>query len=80
MTLFDVLQLRSEWEDIVKSYKFVPADGTIDNLTKFVATGHRGNRFREGFDRAMEIAINILEYYNEKSHLSGVYGKTLEPV
>ena len=63
VNLFEYLNLRSEWENIVRSYKFVPKDGTIDNLKNFKENGHKGNRFRQDFDRAMEIANEILRNF-----------------
>ena len=63
VNLFEYLNLRSEWENIVRSYKFVPKDGTIDNLKNFKENGHKGNRFRQDFDRAMEITNEILRNF-----------------
>ena len=63
VNLFEYLNLRSEWENIVRSYKFVPKDGTIDNLKTFTESGHKGNRFRQDFDRAMTIANEILKNF-----------------
>lgn len=60
VNVFEYLNLRTEWEEIVRSYKFVPKEGTIDNLKNFTENGHKGNRFRQDFDRAMEIANEIL--------------------
>jgi hypothetical protein len=52
--------LRTEWEDLIKDFKFVGKEGTIDNLQTFIENGHKGNRFRPGFDRAVEITQEIL--------------------
>lgn len=60
MSIFEVLRLRSEWEDIVRDYKFVGKNGTIDNLEKFLSSGHKSNRFRSNYSRALEIAQTIL--------------------
>lgn len=76
MNIFEILNLRTEWEDIVKSYKFVGKDGTIDNLKNFLNHGNRSNRFRPQYDRAMEIAETILKSVeNETSNLSSVRRK-----
>ena len=61
MNVFEYLNLRTEWEDIIRSHKFVHKDGTIDNLKAFIENGHKGNRFRKDFDRAVAIAQQILE-------------------
>ena len=76
-SVFELLNLRSEWEDIVRNYKFVPKDGTLDNLEVFLEKGHKGNRFRSGFDRATEIAKIITSVKNETSNLSGVSGEEI---
>lgn len=55
-SVFEYLNLRSEWEDIVRNYKFIGKDGTIDNLRTFIKNGHKGNRFRPDYNRALEIA------------------------
>ena len=60
MNVFEYLMLRSEWEELVKDFKFVGKDGTIDNLHQFFLTGHKGNRFRPGYSRALEITEQIL--------------------
>ena len=60
MNVFQYLLLRTEWEDLVKDFKFVGKEGTIDNLKAFVENGHKGNRFRPGYNRAVEITQEIL--------------------
>ena len=60
MNVFQYLMLRSECEDLVNDFKFVGKEGTIDNLKTFVENGHKGNRFRPGYNRAVEITQEIL--------------------
>ena len=63
MTLFEMLTLRSEFEDITLNYK-IPGSrkaGTLSNLKWFVSNAHEKNRRREGFKRAIEIATLIVE-------------------
>lgn len=62
MSVFEILNLRSQWEDLVKDFQMDEHRkfGTIDNLRIFVENGPVGNRFRKGFDEAMEIAETIL--------------------
>lgn len=77
-SVFELLNLRYEWEEIVRDYKFVGKEGTLDNLELFVHNGHKGNRFRAGFDRAAELAIIILKgVKNETSNLSSVPGEEI---
>ena len=64
MTVFDILNLRSEYEEIVLNYK-VPGDkkpGTLDNLQWFIDNGRAKNSRRKGFARAMEIANEIVNH------------------
>ena len=59
-SVFEYLNLRSEWEEIVRDYKFIGKDGTIDNLRTFIKNGHKGNRFRADYNRALELARTII--------------------
>lgn len=63
ISVFDYLNLRSDWEDLVKDFQMDEHRkyGTVDNLRIFVEEGPVGNRFRKGFDEAYEIAETILE-------------------
>lgn len=62
MSVFEYLNLRTEWEDLVQDFNIDEHRkiGTIDNLEIFVENGAIGNRFRKNFDEAMEIAKAIL--------------------
>lgn len=83
MTVFELLEKRFEWEEIARHFRNTPQQGTLDNLEKFLATGHKANRFRDGYDRAVEIANIIVEQAklkNEKIDLSGLCGEEVEAV
>ena len=58
-----LLTLRSEFEYIVSDYQMDDdkKNGTISNLNWFISNGAVGNRFRSGFDRACELAQEILD-------------------
>lgn len=61
---FQLLNLRSEYEEIVRNFE-MPADrreGIINNLEWFKVHGNKKNRFREGYNRAVEICEEILSY------------------
>ena len=62
MNIFDILNLRSQWEDLVKDFQMEDdrKQGTIDNIKWFIKHGLIGNRFRKGCDDAYEIAETIL--------------------
>lgn len=79
-----ILNLRSQWERLVSSGRGFNLDsynGTIDNLYYFLNEGAKKNRFRKNCPEAIEIAKQIIEYYeNEKNNLSSVHWKTVEAV
>jgi hypothetical protein len=59
----EILSLRTQWEDIVFDFT-IDSDrktGTIDNLKWFIDKGAVGNRFRTGFDEAINIAEQIIK-------------------
>lgn len=60
MSVFELLNLRSEWEDLARNFVGVNQHGTIDSLKEFLEIGHRKNRFRDGFEEASELAEMIL--------------------
>lgn len=83
MTVFELLELRSEWEELARHFRNMPQQGTLDNLQRFVDTGHKANRFRDGYARAVEIANIIIEQAklkNEETNLSSVCGEEVEAV
>lgn len=63
----EVCNLRYEFEEIVScgAFKMQDYESHIDNLYDFVKTGHVNNRFREGYNRAREIAETLVEYYEQ---------------
>ena len=63
MTVFEYLNLRTEWEELAQGFMLEDEmkQGTMDNIRCFILDGYKGNRFRKGFDRAIEIANEILE-------------------
>lgn len=79
-----ILNLRSQWERLVSSGRGFNLDsynGTIDNLYYFLNEGAKKNRFRKNCPEAIEIAKQIIEYYeNEKNNLSSIHWKTVEAV
>jgi len=62
MTIFQVIMLRSEFEDITKDYSMSVEGSSIDTIEWFIENGHRSNSLRNGFERAMNIARTIKEY------------------
>lgn len=60
--VFEILNLRYQWEELVKDFSLPEEskEGTIHNLKQFIETGAKGNRFRKGYDEAIDIAETIL--------------------
>ena len=77
LEVFELLNLRTRWEEIVHDYKLDKSrqDGTIDNLEWFITNGAKSNRFRPHFDEAIEIAKTIVENANEKIDLPSLCGE-----
>ena len=62
ISLAELLRLRSEYEDLARNFD-VSEDkrqGVINSLEWFKRYGNRKNRFRNGYDRAIEICNVIL--------------------
>ena len=58
--MFELLQLRFEWEELARGFKLNDKSGHLDSLKRFVQAGHKANRFRDGYARAVEIANLII--------------------
>ena len=61
LTIFELLNLRSEWEETVRGFKRVNKESTLENLQTFVDNGYKSNRLRPKYEQAMEIAQKILD-------------------
>ena len=67
-TVFELLELRTEFEELASSFKLSSKHGNLDGLRAFLDNGHKANRFRPGYDRAVELAKTILaEFPNATS-------------
>ena len=79
-SLASLLNLRSEYEDIIRRYRIPDQykNGCIDSLEWFTKNGKGSNRLRSQYDRAIEIANIILkEYENETGNLSSLRGQEI---
>ncbi len=63
ISLAELLRLRSEYEDLVRSFDISEdkRHGVINSLEWFKRYGNRKNRFRNGYDRAIEICNVMLK-------------------
>lgn len=61
-SLFDLLNLRFQYEESVRNLEIpeVRKEGVINNLEWFKQNGHSKNRFRQGFNQAIEACEIIL--------------------
>lgn len=60
--VFEVLNLRYQWEELVKDFKMEDSrkEGTIDNLEWFIENGMFNNRFRKTYKQARDLAYEII--------------------
>lgn len=67
MTIFDVLNKRYQFEQLVsyrKTFDLPDYDSTIESINYFINNGHKNNRFRKNFDEALKLAKEIMDYYD----------------
>jgi hypothetical protein len=67
-SLAELLVLRSEYEDLARNFDISEdrRSGVINSLEWFKRYGNRRNRFRPGYDRALEICGIILREYKKE--------------
>ncbi len=63
ISLAELLRLRSEYEDLARNFDIAEdkRQGVINSLEWFKRYGNRKNRFRNGYDRAIEICNIMLK-------------------
>ncbi len=71
MNFFTVLNMRSQWEELVqkgRGFNLPDLNGTINNIEYFVEEGYKKNRFRKNYKKVMELSKEILgEVYGEET-------------
>lgn len=60
MSIFEILNLRSQWEELARNLN-TDIDSSISGLKSFIEHSYKSNRFKEGWAEAMEIAKQIVE-------------------
>ena len=63
MSIAEILSLSFQFEEIIKNF-VIPDNrkaSILENIIWFKKYGNRKNRFRPGYDRAVEIANKIYE-------------------
>lgn len=67
MTIFNILCLRYQYEELIKKFSLPSYESDIDSITWFLNNGHKSNSLRNGYDEAKRIAIIIKEYADGRS-------------
>lgn len=65
MLLAEILNTRTEFEEITKGYN-MREGSDINNIKWFIENGHRSNRLRNGFDDALKLAHKIKELADDQ--------------
>ena len=80
MQIVELLNLRTEFEDIISDYKIEEkyAGSDINSLYWFIENGHKSNSLRNGFDDAKKIAQEILTEYKNVRADEGRYQSLTE--
>jgi len=65
MNHMELINLRTEFEDISSEFNMSVSGSCINTLKWFAEHGFRSNRLRNGYDRAIEIANIILAEYED---------------
>ena len=60
MSIFEILNLRSQWEELARNLN-TDIDSSISGLKSFIEHSYKSNRFKAGWAEAMEIAKQIVE-------------------
>lgn len=67
MTIFDILNLRYQYEELTRKFSLPSYESDIDSIIWFIDNGHKSNSLRNGYDEAKRIAIIIKEYADGRS-------------
>lgn len=66
-SIFEILNLRSEYEQIVRNFSLPSRESDIDSIRWFLEHGRKSNSLRNDYGRAREIATIIKEYADGSS-------------
>ena len=80
MQIGELLNMRTEFEDITIDFKFPQeySGSDINSLNWFIENGHKSNSLRDGFTRALQIAEIITTEYNNGRTDEGRYSSITE--
>ena len=68
MNVQELLNYRTEFEEITSDFKLEYTGSSINTLRWFVDSGHKSNSLRDGYQKAYELAEAIItEYENGRA-------------
>ena len=75
MNVQELLNLRTQFEEITDEFKLEKYGSDINTLNWFVENGHKSNSLRDGYKRALEIAEAIItEHENDRQKNNRGFG------
>jgi hypothetical protein len=63
MSIVEVLNLRTRFEEVTDDFKLEKTGSDINTLKWFIENGHKSNSLRNGYQEAYEIAEAIITEY-----------------
>ena len=63
MNVQELLNLRTQFEEIISDFKLEKVGSDINTLKWFIENGHKSNSLRDGYQKAYEIAEAIITEY-----------------
>lgn len=69
MSICEILNKRYQYECLVsyrKTFDLPSYHGDISSLKYFISNGHKNNRFRKNYYPALELAKEIVRYYETR--------------
>ena len=63
MSIVEVLNLRTRFEEVTDDFKLEKTGSDINTLKWFIENGHKSNSLRNGYQEAYEIAEAIVTEY-----------------
>ena len=67
MNVQELLNYRTEFEEITSDFKLEYTGSSINTLRWFVDSGHKSNSLRDGYQKAYELAEAIITEYENGS-------------
>ena len=68
MNVQELLNMRTDFENITFDFKLESTNSDINSLKWFVENGHKSNSLRDGYQKAYELAEAIItEYENGRT-------------